>query len=789
MEDKLRFLEVFVPVALCLYSLPLLAQRERTPERNALAGDPEAITAGKNLYGEACQICHGGDARGGRGPALATGDFLHGGEDGQIFQNIREGIAGTQMPGFDMLPNEIWQLVSYIRSLSGTVAEERVIGDAAAGERVFFGKGGCTACHQVNGRGSRLAPDLSSIGRSTAQSLRETILNPNQREGRERNVVVVKTRDGREIRGLRRNEDTFSLQLMDPAEKFHLLEKKTLADVRYEERSMMPDDYGRRLSAAEIDNVIASLKRLRVRDLARVAAEPITGGLDYERIRNSDREPHNWLTYWGDYQGRHYSALKQIKTDNVGQLQTRWAFEVPGGGPLEATPLVVDGVMYTTGVLGRVFALDARTGRTLWQYQRRSKVINPYDAAKVNRGVAMLGGRLFLTTPDAYLVALDAKSGLVLWEAQMADHLQGFSGTMAPLALRDRIIAGISGAEFGVRAFIDAYDPATGKRLWRFNSIPGPGEFGNNTWEGNSWSRGGASTWMTGTYDPESDTLYWGIGNPGSDLNGDVRKGDNLFSCSVVALDPNTGNRKWHFQFTPHDVHDWDSTETPVLVDRTYRGQNRKLILHADRNAFFYVLDRTDGKFLLGKPFARQTWAKGLDDSGRPVLVTNQEPTPEGNVSYPSMWGATNWMSPSYDPETGRLFITFREFGDRYYKRQDEFKPGRVYLGGKTKPVEDQEWGGVKAINPETGNIDWEYKFYIGSLSAGVLATDGGVLFAASRDGNLVGLDKRSGKLLWHFQTGAPIDSSPISYAVEGTQFVALSAGSVLYGFALPPSL
>jgi len=445
--------------------------------------------------------------------------------------------------------------------------------------------------------------------------------------------------------------------------------------------------------------------------------------------------------------------------------------------------------MYTTGVLGRVFALDARTGRTLWQYQRRSKVINPYDAAKVNRGVAMLGGRLFLTTPDAYLVALDAKSGRVLWETQMADHLQGFSGTIAPLALRDRIIAGISGAEFGVRAFIDAYDPATGKRLWRFNSIPGPGEFGNSTWEGDSWSRGGASTWMTGTYDPESDTLYWGIGNPGPDLNGDVRKGDNLFSCSVVALDPNTGKRKWHFQFTPHDVHDWDSTETPVLVDRTYRGEKRKLMLHADRNAFFYVLDRTDGKFLFGKPFARQTWAKGLDDSGRPVLVVNQQPTPEGNVSYPSMWGATNWMSPSYDPETGRLFITFREFGDRYYKRQDEYKPGRVYLGGKTMPVEDQEWGGVKAINPETGNIDWEYKFYIGSLSAGVLATDGGVLFAASRDGNLVGLDKRSGKLLWQFQTGAPIDSSPISYAVEGTQFVALSAGSVLYCFALPATL
>ena len=692
----MRSICLSVSFSLSLTGFWLFAQSERSHENNPLAGNPEAIAAGKKLFEESCQICHGGDARGGRGPALAAGDFLHGSEDGQIFQNIHEGIAGTQMPGFEMLPNEIWQIVSYIRSLSGTAAREEVPGDTAAGESIFFGKGACTTCHQINGRGSRLGPDLSSIGRWRAQTLRETILNPNQREGRERNVVVAKTRDGREIRGLRRNEDTFSLQMMDAAGTFHLLEKKGLAEVRYEEKSLMPDDYGRRLSAPEMDNLVAYLKTLRVRDLAKTAAAPITGGLDYERIRNSSREPQNWLTYWGDYQGRHYSPLKQITTENVGRLQARWAFQVPGGGALEATPIVVDGVMYTTGVMGRVFALDARTGRVIWQYQRRRKTINPYDGAKQNRGVAMLGGRIFFTTSDAYLVALDAKSGLPLWETEMADHLKGFSGTMAPLALKDKIIAGISGAEFGVRGFIDAYDPASGKRLWRFYSIPGAGEFGNDTWEGDSWSRGGASTWMTGTYDPESDTLYWGIGNPGPDLDGDVRKGDNLFSCSVVALDPNTGKRKWHFQFTPHDVHDWDATETPVLIDRTFGGQMRKLMLHADRNAFFYVLDRTNGKFLLGKPFARQTWAKGLDDNGRPVLVPNQEPTAEGNISYPSMWGATNWMSPSYDAETGRLFITIREFGDRYFKRRDEYQPGRAYMGGKTRPVEEQEWGGVK---------------------------------------------------------------------------------------------
>ncbi len=768
----------------CLLALPLSAQRGT--DRNPLAGRPEAAASGKKLYENACQICHGGDARGGRGPALASGVFENGGEDGDLFQSIRYGIPGTQMTAFDMPIDEIWQLVSYLGSLRGTAAEEKAPGDAAAGRQIFAGKGGCAVCHQVNGHGGRVAPELSSIGRWVIASLREAILHPNAREGRVPDVVVVKTRDGREIRGLRRNEDTFSLQLMDTADQFHLLEKKNLADVRYETKSLMPDDYGRRLTPGELENLIAYLKTLGKRDLATAATAPVDRGLSYERILNAQREPHNWLTYWGDYQGRHFSQLKQITAANVGQLQARWALQVPGEGVLQATPLVVDGILYSTGPLGQVFALDARTGRQLWKYRRRTKIVNPYDGAKVNRGVAILGGRLFFTTVDAFVVALDARTGLPLWEAQMADAKQGYSSTMAPLALKDKIISGISGAEFGIRGFIDAYDPATGKRLWRFYTIPGPGEFGHESWGGDSWKNGGASSWMTGTYDPDTDVLYWGLGNPGPDLNGDVRPGDNLFSDSLVALDAKTGQRKWHFQFTPHDTHDWDSSETPVLVDRMFRGQQRKLVLHADRNAFFYVLDRTTGKFLLGKPFARQTWAKGLDDNGRPILMPNSDPSPEGTVSYPSMWGATNWMSPSYDPATGWMYITFREMGDRYYKRLDTFEPGKVYMGGKTVPVEEREWGGIKAINSETGNIEWEQKFHLGSLSAGALATAGGVVFAASREGNLMAFESRAGKPLWRFQTGAPIESSPMSYQVDGKQYVAVSAGQVLYSFALP---
>ncbi len=565
-----------------------------------------------------------------------------------------------------------------------------------------------------------------------------------------------------------------------------MLDKRDVADEQLLQKSLMPADYGQRLSADELQNLVAYLKANDHRDLAQTIHAEIPGGLTYERIANASAEPQNWLTYWGDYQGRHFSSLKEISPANVSQLQSRWAVQMPGDSVLEATPLVIDGVMYTSGPPGQVFALDARTGLQIWKYQRQQKVVSPYQINPFNRGVAVLGNRVFLGTLDAALVALDARTGLPLWEVQVADTLKGYNLTSAPLAIKDKIIVGVACGEFGARGFIDAYDAATGKRLWRFYTVPGPGEFGHETWNGESWQQGGSPAWLTGSYDPDLDTLYWAVGNPGPDLDAEIRKGDNLFSCSVLALDPSTGHLKWHYQFTPGDSHDWDSTEDMVLVDRDFRGQHRKLLLHADRNGIFYVLDRTSGKFISGQPFVRQTWNNGFDDNGRPIFLPNSDSSPEGHVVYPSGGGATNFQAPSYDPETGWMYVVFHESGQKYVRAPEQFDPGKQYWGGRGLPLGEPDKAGVRAIDPETGSVKWEYRVSEASLAAGVLSTGGGVVFAATREGNLIALDSKTGKPLWHFQTGGAITASPMSYAVNGKQFVAISAAGVLYSFALP---
>ena len=332
---------------------------------------------------------------------------------------------------------------------------------------------------------------------------------------------------------------------------------------------------------------------------------------------------------------------------------------------------------------GIVVALDAATGRQIWRYQRTQKVRNPNEINPFNRGVAILGNRLFVGTLDAALLALDARTGALLWEVQMADPMQGFSITSPPLPLEDKIIAGIAGGEFGIRGFVDAYDPATGARLWRFSTIPGPGEFGHDTWAGDSWKLGCGATWLPGSYDPELNLLYWAVGNPCPLYNGAVRDGDNLFTSSVVALDPATGQRRWHFQFSPHDTHDWDANQDMVLVDRSYHGEPRKLLMHADRNGHFYVLDRTNGKFLAATPFTAQTWNSGFDANGRPIATPGSQPSAAGNVVAPSIGGGTNFQAPSYSPATGLVYLAYQEGGQRYISETQPFEPGQQYPGGR----------------------------------------------------------------------------------------------------------
>ena len=794
-------------IVLLSMALVCFAQSDRPEaQKNPFSGNASAIAAGQKLYSQACIACHGANARGQRGPSLVSGVLKHGNADGEIFLTIRNGVRGSQMPSFAFLTTgQTWQVIAYLRSLPDRAESETLTepaaGDAAAGKTIFEGKGGCLGCHVVNGVGTPVGPDLStSAGKTTAQ-LRAKIMNPSQIHGQigrgwgipSPATVIAKTSKGQQYRGVLKSLDSFSVQMIDTAGRFHSFEKAQLVSLQIEPKSLMPCDFSKRLTDIGIQNVVAYLKTL---DGSAPSKLPADSGLTWDRLRHPENEPQNYLMYWGDLGGKRFSQLDQVDTANVKKLQAKWAVQLPGDGIIESIPLVVDGIMYTTGPVGgaaQVLALDAKTGQVIWRYERKQKVTNPYEINRVNRGVTILGNRLFFGTLDAALVALDARTGALLWETQVADTNLGYSITSAPLAVKDKIITGVGGGEFGVRAFIDAYDAVSGKRLWRWYAVPGKGEFGNETWDGDSWQRGGGPTWLTGSYDPDLNLLYWAMGNPGPDLNGDVRKGGNLFTCSVVALDPDTGLRKWHYQFTPNDTHDWDSTEDMVLVDRLWRGKNRKLLLHADRNGIFYVLDRSNGKFLSASPFVRATWVKNWNADGKPVTAENWRANPEGTTVYPSLGGGTNFQSPSYNPQTGWMYLNYYDGPGRYTSGPALYEPGKLYQGSgsgdwSVPQPKDQAppSTGIAAFDPETGKVQWRFELAEGSLQPGLLSTAGGLIFAASPEGNLMALDAKNGKALWRFGAGATIPSSPITYSVEGKQYVAVSSANVLYSFALP---
>lgn len=505
----------------------------------------------------------------------------------------------------------------------------------------------------------------------------------------------------------------------------------------------------------------------------------------YERIAGASRQPENWLTYSGDYASHHYSQLSQINRTNIARLKLAWMYQIGSRQHFEATPLVVDGVMYLTEPPSDVTALDLKTGRPLWHYRRTIPEGVPVCCGQVNRGVAILDGQIFLGTIDGHLVALDARTGRVRWDVEVADYKLAYTITAAPLAIKDKIIVGIAGAEYGVRGFLDAYDAKTGKRAWRFWTTPAPGEPGHETWSGDSWNYGGATTWITGSFDPELNLLYWTTGNPGPDYDGAVRLGDNLYSDSVLALDADTGQRKWHFQFTPHDVNDLDSNQIPVLLDAPWKGKPRKLLLLANRNAFYYILDRVTGEFLQAKAFTRQNWALSMSPTGRPVPNPATVPNMKGALVYPDDDGSANWFSPSYSPRTGFFYQNVREKGAYYFKTETQYQPGRFYLGAFKREIPNEEpYGTLRALRALSGETAWEFRLHSPPWG-GLLATAGDLVFSGTIEGDFFALDAVTGKLLWRIQTGGEIWANPMSYQFESKQYVAIASGSALLVFAV----
>jgi alcohol dehydrogenase (cytochrome c) len=538
-----------------------------------------------------------------------------------------------------------------------------------------------------------------------------------------------------------------------------------------------------------------------------VAALAFAGGaraqVSFERLLNAASEPQNWLSYSGGYASHRHSPLKQIRASNVRDLELKWVFQAQSLESFETSPLVVDGVMYLTEAPDTAVALDAATGRSYWRYQHNPSTDARPCCGRVNRGLAILGDKVFMATIDAKLVALDAKTGQPVWQTVVADASKGYAMTLAPLAVKDKIIVGVAGGEYGIRGFIAAYDAASGKEAWRFYTIPGPGERGHESWGdiGDAWQHGGASVWVTGSYDPELDLTYWGIGNPGPDWNPKQRPGDNLYSDSVVALDPDTGELKWHFQFTPNDDYDYDSTQVPVLVDLPPRdATSGKYLLWGNRNGFFYVLDRTNGEFVRGKPFVKVNWASGLDERGRPIE------TPQGSdaVTYPGVQGGTNWYSPSWSPSTQLFYVTaWENYGSIFKPEDTEYISGVRYVGGfPASPIAGlantpalrrgaiNTWtealgnGAVIAIDPKTGAQRWRFAMTDVS-SSGILTTASDLLFTSGREGYFYALDARTGAQLWRTSLGGQGANGPMSYSVGPEQFVTVAAGSALFAFGL----
>ena len=521
--------------------------------------------------------------------------------------------------------------------------------------------------------------------------------------------------------------------------------------------------------------------------IASVAAQDITAADLLKGLGN----PSRWLVHSGDYSSKRHSPLTQITPANVEDLAAQWTFQTglitspTAATKFEATPVVIDGVMYVTGVNNHAWAIDGRTGKEIWRYRRALPQGLKVCCGPVNRGFAVHGNLLYMTTLDAHVMAFDRHTGTVVWDVPLADYRLGYASTVAPLVVKDKLIVGMAGGEYATRGFLDAYDLQNGKRLWRFYTIPAPGEPGGDSWPPGHYERGGGPTWITGSYDPDLNLIYWGVGNPNPDFFGGNRRGDNLYTDSVVALDADTGALRWHFQYTPHDEHDWDSNQIQVLADLTIQGRPRKTLVTANRNGFFYVLDRVTGEFIQARPYVKTTWAVEVDAKGRPIELPNQRPTREGVLTCPDLAGGGSFTSPSFDPTLGLFFVSARETCQIYVSAAppENYALGDNAMGGTSRNRGGT--GALRAIDPITLARKWEVP-YGGPSYSGVLSTASGLVFAGDHAGTLMAVNSRTGDVLWRYPFGAPFYAAPTTFMIDGRQMLVMPAGATLTAFALP---
>ena len=747
------------------------------------------VETGRARFNVRCAGCHGQDGLGGeRAPTIANGSRLGLDNDKALRNLIQHGMADKGMPAFSVAPDELNALAAFALSRMQPLSQTALAGDAHAGANLFFGQAGCSQCHMIWGRGSINGPDLTEAARKLTLAQIETALLKPAVGSSGYQVATVGTAKGQALRGFIRSESSADLVMQSFDGRLHLLSKDSGVRIDRDPHPTMPAWTGTPDAMRDLIKFLQHAPDDQPRaDAAQPKAAP--GGIAWEAIVKP--KEGDWPSYHGQLTGNRYSALAQITRANIRGLAPRWMFSLPDQGDraLEGTPVVVDGVMYVTRV-NTVIALDARNGRTIWQYSRpASKNLVGDAAGGINRGVAVLGDRVFVVTDNAHLLALHRVNGALLWDSEMADSRKHYGSTSAPLVVGDLVISGVSGGDEGIRGQLNAFDARTGAHVWRFWSIPEKSDNAAGDWVGRAIEHGCGATWLTGSYDVETDTLVWPIGNPCPDFNGDERKGDNLFTDSVVALDPKTGKLKWHYQFTPHDMHDWDATETPMLVDSVFQGAPRKLLMQGNRNGFFYVLDRTSGKVLVASPFVRKlTWAKKIGPDGRPVLAEGWAPTTDGTEICPSMEGASNWMSTSYHPGTRLFYLSALEKCNVFSKNGEWWKQGQSFYGGSARPVPSEiPRKYVRAIDPRTGKIAWEYEQTgPGDTWGGLLATAGGLVFFGDDDGSFGALDASSGKRVWRFPLNAHWHASPMTYAVDGRQYVAVAMNGSIIAFALP---